>query len=64
MIRWLIRRRHGALLDSIRRSTELLDGDPTTFTLYWREERDYIQKVNRRLIREYDPKGVTDRKVR
>lgn len=58
--RWF-RRRHGALLDALRRSTELLDGGTTD---YYREEVAHIQAVNRRLIRHYDPAGLTDRRVR
>ena len=70
-----IRRGHGSdlspvpeprhLLDALRRSTELLDGmEPSNGTAYWREERDYIISVNRRLLREHDPDAQTDRAVR
>jgi hypothetical protein len=57
----VFRRQHGAVLDALRRSTELLDGGTTP---YYREEVGYIQKVNRRLLRAYDPNSSTDRKVR
>jgi hypothetical protein len=61
---WIMRRRHGALIDALRRSSELLEGDPHTFSTYWREERDHLRAVNLRLLRRYDPKGKTDRKAR
>jgi hypothetical protein len=57
---WLFRKRHGALIDALRSSTELFD----TTTEYGREEVNYIVAVNRRLIRHYDPDGTTDRRVR
>lgn len=70
-----IRRGHGTdsspvpeprhLLDALRRSTELLDGmEPSNGSAYWREERDHIVSVNRRLLREHDPDALTDRAVR
>jgi hypothetical protein len=69
MRRWWFRRRHTALLDALRRSTELLDGQGSDhvavggFSQYYREEVDHVQAVNRRLLREYDPGGTTDRTV-
>lgn len=58
---WLFRRRHGALVDALRRSNEMLAGGATA---YHYEEVDYIRSVNYRLLREYDPRASTDRKVR
>jgi hypothetical protein len=60
MRRWLFRKRHAALLDALRRSTEMLDGGTTD---YYREEVKHIQAVNRRLLRHYDPSRQTDRTV-
>lgn len=52
------------LIDALRRSTELLEGiQPANAGAYWREERDHILAVNRRLLREHDPEHLTDRKV-
>jgi hypothetical protein len=64
----IFRRRHGALIDALRRSNELLAGADTpratTFTPYHAEEVAYIRKVNARLLRHYDPSGATDRRAR
>lgn len=57
----LFRRRHGLLLDALRRSTELLDGGTTN---YYRQECSQIKTLNRQLLRRYDPDGTTDRLAR
>jgi hypothetical protein len=67
--RAIFRRQHGPLLDALRRSNELLQGHDTPSAIgawsdYYREEVAYIRQVNHRLLRRYDPAGVTDRKAR
>jgi hypothetical protein len=59
--RALFRRRHGALIDALRRSNELLVGIGNN--PYHREEVEHIRQVNWRLLREYDPNAATDRLV-
>lgn len=67
---WWFRRRHGSLIDALRRSTELLEGQGADhiavggFSDYYREEVDHSRAVNARLIRHYDPAGTTDRRAR
>ena len=65
---FFFRRRHGVLVDALRRSNELMAGmdtpSVTTFTDYHAEEVAHSRAVNARLIRHYDPDGTTDRKAR
>ena len=60
---WLRRGNLPALIDALRRSTELLDHAEMQ-TPHASAERDYIIAVNRRLVRGYDPKARTDRAAR
>ncbi len=60
---WLRKGNPHALIDALRRSTELLDHAQMQ-TTYADEEREHIIAVNRRLVRSHDPDAVTDRKAR
>lgn len=61
---WLRPRRRAAVLDALRRNTELLGGlPPRDVTPYWYEERDHARAVAFRLLRSCDPKAKSDRTV-
>lgn len=58
---------YAALVDGLRRCSELLDQAErpgvTLHTDYWKAEREHAVAVARRLLRTHDPKGKTDRTV-
>ena len=60
--RWLRSGNLPALIDALRRSTEMLDC-ATMQTDHAEYERQHIIAVGRRLVRDHDPRHETDRVV-
>ena len=61
---WVSTRNRAAATDALRRCAELLAGaGGPAETAYWYGERDHAVAVARRIVRELDPDGVTDRLV-
>lgn len=66
--RWRFLRKQDAaeLVDTLRRTTELLDAawsPGVTPTDHWRKERDDVLSLAREQVRRYDPKAQTDQAI-
>ena len=60
--RWMRRGNPDALIDALRRATEMLDCAHMQ-TEHAEFERQHIIAVGRRLVRDHDPRAETDRAV-